>query len=157
MVYKKEGKKRERRKKKQTVLKGSVILLGYGSWLRGWGLVSVLCFPVWGACACVLVNEAGCHLSKWQYSVSSQFWGIYGFSMYLGSPSGLGSVWHVYFCSCFKVALSEYLHCHQPPTCPWGLCWCFCSSASPYTAGWSLLGMGLCGSFLVSSTVPSAL
>ena len=40
-----------------------------------------------------------------------------GSSMCLGSPSGPGSVRHIYFHSCFKVALSAYLHCPQPPTC----------------------------------------
>ena len=42
---------------------------------------------------------------------------LYGSSMCLGSPSGPGSVRHIYFHSCFKVALSAYLHCPQPPTC----------------------------------------
>ena len=37
---------------------------------------------------------------------SSTFWGVYGFSMSLGSPSGFGIFRHVYFCSHVKVALS---------------------------------------------------
>ena len=74
---------------------------------------------------------------------SRRFWGVYGFSMSLGSPSGFGSVRHVYFHSCIKVALSAYLHCRQPPTCPWNLCQCFCSLVPPCTAGQSLLGRGL--------------
>ena len=47
-----------------------------------------------------------------------------------------------------KVALSAYPYCHQPPTCPCNLCWCFCSLTVPCTAGWSLLSKDLCGSFL---------
>ena len=37
---------------------------------------------------------------------SRRFWGVYGFSMSLGSPSGFGSVRHVYVHSCIDVALS---------------------------------------------------
>ena len=78
---------------------------------------------------------------------SRRFWGVYGFSMSLGSPSGFGSVRHVYFHSCVEVALSAYLHCRQPPTCPWNLCQCFCSLVPPCTAGQSLLGRGLLWTF----------
>ena len=81
---------------------------------------------------------------------SSSYGGVYGFSMSLGSPSGFGSVRHVYFHSHFKVVLLEYLHCCQPPTCPLNLCQCFCSLVLPCTARQSLLGRGLCGPFLGS-------
>ena len=46
-----------------------------------------------------------------------------GSSMYLGSPSGPSSVRHLYFHSCFKVALSARLHCRQPLTCPGNHCY----------------------------------
>ena len=49
---------------------------------------------------------------------SSRFWVVYGFSVSLGSHYGFDSVRQVYFHSHFTVALSAYLHCHQPPTCP---------------------------------------
>ena len=78
---------------------------------------------------------------------NSKFWGVYRFSMSLGSPSGFGSVRHIYFHSHFKVVLLEYLHCCQSPTCPWNLSQCFCSLVLPCTARQSLLGRGLCGSF----------
>ena len=81
---------------------------------------------------------------------SSSFGGVYGFSMSLGSPSGFGSVRHIYFHSHFKVVLLEYLHCCQSPTCPWNLSQCFCSLVLPCTARQSLLGRGLCGPFLGS-------
>ena len=87
---------------------------------------------------------------------SSRFWGVYGFSMSLGSPSGFGSVRHIYFCSRIKVTESAYLHCHQPPVCPWNLCQCSCPLALPCTASWRLPGRGLCGSFLSSLALPSA-
>ena len=86
---------------------------------------------------------------------SSSYGGVYGFSMSLGSPSGFGSVRHIYFCSRIKVTESAYLHCHQPPTCPWNHCWCFCSPVPPYIEGQSVLGRGLRGSFLGSPTLPS--
>ena len=57
------------------------------------------------------------------------------------------------FCSHFKVAVSAYLQCCPPPTCPWGHCPCFCPHVPPYTAGWNLLGRGLSGSFLVPSAL----
>ena len=85
---------------------------------------------------------------------SSRSWGVCGFGVSLGSPSGFGNVRHVYFFSHFKVDLSAYLHCHQPPTCPWNHCWCFCSPVPPYIEGQSMLGRGLCGSFLVPSASP---
>ena len=87
---------------------------------------------------------------------SSTFWGVYGFSMSLGNPSDFGIFRHVYFCSHVKVALLAYLHCHQPPTCPWNLWQCFCFWIPPCTAGGRLLGRGLCGSSLNSRTLPSA-
>ena len=71
---------------------------------------------------------------------SSTFWGVYGFSMSLGSPSGFGIFRHVYFCSHVKVALSAYLQGHQPPTCPWNLCQCFCFWIPPCTASQSCMG-----------------
>ena len=60
------------------------------------------------------------------------------------------------FCSRVKVALSAYLHSHQPPTCPLNLCYCFCPPVLPCIARWILLGMGLCGSILSSLTLASA-
>lgn len=75
----------------------------------------------------------------------------------LGRSSGFGSVIHVCFCSCNKVALSAYLHHYQPPTCSWNLSWCFCSLVPPWTEGWTLLFRSLYGSFLGSSTLLSAL
>ena len=53
---------------------------------------------------------------------SIRFWGVYRFSMTLGSLSGFDSVGHVYFHSYFKVALSAYFHSLQPKICPWNLC-----------------------------------
>ena len=85
---------------------------------------------------------------------SSGFWGFYGFGMLLCSPSGFVSVRHIYFRSQVKVAISAHLHCFQPPTCPWNLCWCFCSQVPPYTAHISLLGRGFCASFLGFPTMP---
>ena len=91
-------------------------------------------------------------------SVSSgRFWGVYGFSMSLGSPSGFDSVRHIYFCSCFKVSLSACLLCCQPPSCPWNYCQSFCSQVPSCTAGLTLLVRGLYGSFCGSLTMPSAL
>ena len=63
---------------------------------------------------------------------SGRFWGVCEFSVPLGSPSGFGSIRHIYFCSCFKVALSAYLHCCQPPTYPWNHCQCFSSLILPF-------------------------
>ena len=91
---------------------------------------------------------------------SSRFWRVqYGFSMPLSSPSSFSGVGGVYIQSGFKVALSAYLQCCQPPTCPWDHCWCFCSPVLPCTAGRNLLGSCLCGSFCVVVTCvhPSAL
>ena len=51
-----------------------------------------------------------------------------------GKPPG-GSFTYVYFHSHVEMALSAYLHCHQPPTFPWNHCWCFCYPAPPCTAG----------------------
>jgi len=72
--------------------------------------------------------------------------------MSLGSPSSFCGVGRVYIQSCFKVALSAYLQCCQPPTFPWDHCWCFCSPVLPCTAGRNLLGRCLCGSFCVAVT-----
>ena len=58
---------------------------------------------------------------------NSKFWGVYRFSMSLGSPSGFGSVRHVYFYTHVEVTLLAYLNCPLPPTCPWILYQCFCS------------------------------
>ena len=77
--------------------------------------------------------------------------------MFLGSPFGFYSFGHLYFHRHLKVALSAYLHCCQPPTCPWNHCWCFCSLVPPCTADWSLTGRGLCGCFLGSLIMPAAL
>ena len=77
--------------------------------------------------------------------------------MFWGSPFSFCSVGHLYFHRHFKVALSAYLHCCQPPTCPWNHCWRFCSLELPCTADWSLTGRGLCGCFLGSLTMPAAL
>ena len=74
--------------------------------------------------------------------------------MLLCSPSGFVSVRHIYFHSQVKVAISAHLHCFQPPTCPWNLCWCFCSQVPPYTAHISLLGRSFCASFLGFPTMP---
>ena len=75
----------------------------------------------------------------------------------LGKSSSFGSVRHIYFCSCNEVALSAYLHHCQPPTCPWNLPLCFCSLVPPCIEGWTLLIRSLCGSFLGSLTLLSAL
>ena len=83
---------------------------------------------------------------------SSRFWSVYGFSMPLGSRSSFHSVKHIYFHSGFKVALSAYLQCHQPPTCPWDHCWCFYSPVLPCAVGPNLLGRCLCGSFCIAVT-----
>ena len=77
---------------------------------------------------------------------------LYGSSMCLGSPSGPGGVRHIYFHSCFKVALSAYLQCCQPHTCPCDHCSCFCSPVPPCAAGQNLLGRCSCGSFCSTVT-----
>jgi len=66
------------------------------------------------------------------------------FRMFWGSPSGFGSVRHIYFHSHVEMALSGYLHCLQPPTSPWNLYHCFCPLVPPWTAGGNRLGRGLC-------------
>ena len=53
-----------------------------------------------------------------------------------GQPFWLGSVRYISFFSHLEVALSAYLHCHQPPTCS--------------------LGRDLCGSYFGSPPLPSA-
>ena len=60
--------------------------------------------------------------------------------MSLGSPSGFGIFRHVYFCGHVKVALSAYLQGHQPPTCPWNFCQCFCFWIPPCTASQTCVG-----------------
>ena len=50
----------------------------------GIGLVACQGFPVGGDCVCVLVGGAGSLLSGVS---SSEFWGVYGFSMAFGSLS----------------------------------------------------------------------
>ena len=53
-----------------------------------------------------------------------------------GQPFWLGSVRYISLFSHLEVALSAYLHCHQPPTCS--------------------LGRDLCGSYFGSPPLPSA-
>ena len=55
--------------------------------MSGVGLVACQGFLVRGACSCVLVGRAGSLLSEVQRSASSEFWGVYGFGMALGSLS----------------------------------------------------------------------
>ena len=87
---------------------------------------------------------------------SSRFWDVYGFSMALGSPSGFGSVRHVYFHSHYQSGpLSISFTAASPLTCPWNLCWFFCSPVLLCIAGQNLLVRGLSGSFLRSPTLPS--
>jgi len=109
----------------------------------GVGLVFCDVFLFRGGSACFWLMQLDLVSLKGNSVSSGRFWGVYGFSMSLGSPSGFGSVRHIYFCSCFKVALSAYLHCCQPSSCPWNYCQCFCSQVPPCTAGLSLLVKGL--------------
>lgn len=81
---------------------------------------------------------------------SRRFWGVlvFGFSMSLGSPSGFGSVRHIYFHSCIKMALSAAspylsleslsvlfpgpaLHCRPENLLGRGLLWIFFSAPWP--------------------------
>ena len=55
--------------------------------MGGVGLVACQGFLVRGACSCVLVGRAGSLLSEVQRSASSEFWGVYGFCIALGSLS----------------------------------------------------------------------
>ena len=134
-----------------------VVLLGCGVCPHGWGWISVLwCFPGWGSlCLC---------FSGW-WSWTSSLWravqctlvglgNICQFSIPLNNPSGFVSVRHIYFHSCFEVALSGYFYHHQPPTCSWNLHWCFRFLVLPWIADQSLLGRGMYGSFLCSLTLP---
>ena len=136
-----------------------VVLLGCGVCPHGWGWISVLwCFPGWGSlCLC---------FSGW-WSWTSSLWravqctlvglgNICQFSIPLNNPSGFVSVRHIYFHSCFEVALSGYFYHHQPPTCSWNLHWCFRFLVLPWIADQSLLGRGMYGSFLCSLTLPFA-
>ena len=50
------------------------------------------------------------------------------------------------------MALSAYLQCCQPPTCPWDHCRCFYSPVPPCAADPNLLGRCLCGSFCIAVT-----
>ena len=104
------------------------ILLDCGVCPCGWGWINVLYyFPGWGSlCFCSGWWSWILSLSRAAQSPSSRFWGVSAFSMSLCSPSGFGNVRHIYFHSIVKVALSAYLHCHQPPTCSWNLFWYFC-------------------------------
>ena len=85
------------------------------------------------------LGELDLSCSKGSGESSSRFWGVCGFCVSLGSPSGPGSVRQACFLSRFKMALSVHLHWHQPPTCPWNHCLSFCSSVPPCTEGQSVL------------------
>ena len=118
------------------------------------GLLSCDMFLVWES-LCLCSGWWSCISSLWrtlQCPVLRCLW-----VQSLGKSSGFGSVRHIYFCSCNEVALSAYLHHCQPPTCPWNLSWCFCSLVPPCIEGWTLLIRSLCGSFLGSLTLLSAL
>ena len=146
------------KKKKRKQCSQGVVLLGCGVCPCGWGWVTVLWgLPGWGSlCLC----------SDW-WSWISSLWRVVqcpveGFGVSMGSEC----FWTVLLA--FAVLdtsistdtwkwLSAYLHCCQPPTCPWNHCWCFCSLAPPCTADWSLTGRGLCGCFLWSLITPAAL
>ena len=80
----------------------------------GVGLASCDVFLAGGACDVLWLMELDL-ISLKGGAVSCS---LCGSSMCLGSPSGPGSVRHIYFHSCFKVALPAYLHCRQPPTVP---------------------------------------
>ena len=54
--------------------------------MGGIGLVACQGFLVRGACICVLVGGTGSIVSEMQ-EFSSEFWGVYGFGMALGSLS----------------------------------------------------------------------
>ena len=87
---------------------------------------------------------------------SSRFGDVYGFSMALGGPSGFGSVQHVCFHSHYQSGpLSISFTAASPLTCPWNLCWFFCSPVLLCIAGQNLLVRGLSRSFLSSPTLPS--
>ena len=55
--------------------------------MGGIGLVDCQGFLARGACICVLVGGAGSLLSEVQLTSNSEFWGVYGFGMVLGSLS----------------------------------------------------------------------
>ena len=55
--------------------------------MGGVGRVACQSFLVSGACICVLVGGAGSLLSEVQLTSNSEFWGVYGFGMVLGSLS----------------------------------------------------------------------
>ena len=55
--------------------------------MGGVGLVTCQGFLIGGTCVCVLVGGAGSLLSEVQLTSNSEFWGVYGFGMVLGSLS----------------------------------------------------------------------
>ena len=142
MIYKK--KKRGKKKKKD----GSP---GHTSWLWmeaapvAWvGLAFCYIFLVGELAPVFWLMELDLIFLKGSAVSSSRFWCVYGFSMPLGIPSGFRSVRCVYFHRHFKVTLSAYIHCRQPPTCFCDHCHCFCSPVLPCTAGQNLPGRGFC-------------
>ena len=80
---------------------------------------------------------------SWLWELVPMFWlmeldllfavcgSLCGSSMCLGNPSGPGSVRHLYFHSCSKVALSACLHCRQPLTCPGTHCYASVTLSRP--------------------------
>ena len=111
------------------------------------------CFPGWGSL---------CPCCSW-WSWISPLWRA-GESPVVGVGESMGSacLWAVLLAlKVLDMSISTptskwpsaYFHCHQPKTCPWNLSWCFWSPAPPFTAGQTLLGKGLCGSFLDPLTV----
>ena len=141
--------------KKRKVLK-VVVLLGCGlpPWM-GLGYCPVMFSWLGELVSEFRLMELDLFSLKGSAVSSNRFRGVYEFSMSLGNPSGFGSVRHFYFHSHVKVALSAYIICRQSSICPWNLCKCFCSLVPPCTTDQSLLGRGLWGSFLSSSTTPS--
>ena len=79
---------------------------------------------------------------------SSRFWVVYGFSL----------SWEVLVLAVLDMSISKgtskrpYQHIFTVSS----ICQCFFSQVTPYTASQSLVGTGLCGSFLDISTFPSA-
>ena len=79
-----------KKKKKGSQGCSSSWLWSLSLWM-GW--ISVLdIFLVGGACACVLLMDLDLISLKSRAVSSSRSWGVYGFSMPLGSPSGFGRV-----------------------------------------------------------------
>ena len=86
---------------------------------------------------------------------NGRFWGVREFSVPLGSPSGFGSVRHIYLqllqsgpLSMSSLLPASYLSLESLPV--------LLFTDLAFSAGRSLLGRDLCGSFLVSQTMPSA-